>query len=180
MDTTIVPFAREPGEPGRHALVLLDAARTWRRPSGRNVPFPDTIVRRMGAAGLLNALAPLDVLMLVLAAHAREPLDLGRSEDTPYPAPDARLLAWVLDEALAGEVSEDAVDRLALRVDMGARALVRATVCRLARAARPRVERGIWPGSGLRHVPDLDPADDSADDPGLGPVLAPASLLAAE
>jgi hypothetical protein len=175
MALTVVPFPRQGGEPGRHARVLLDAARAWRRPSTpgdpfpdarfADIPFPDDIVRRMGAAGLLNALGPLDGLMLVIAAHADAPLDLGRPGEPPRD-PDARLLAWVLDAALAGEVSEDAVDRLALRVEIGARALLCAALRRLAGAARPRVERGVWPASvpcrRLDDDPDADPGPDSA------------------
>ncbi|SDE86288.1 hypothetical protein [Rhodospira trueperi] len=181
MDPTIVAFPRQGGEPGRHALVLLDAARAWRRcpvhddvisdAPGPVVPFPDVTVRRMGAAGLLNALAPLDGMMLVIAAHADEPLDLGRPGEPPR-EPDARLMAWVLDAALAGEISEDAVDRLALRIDIGARALLRAALRRLAGAMQPRVERGVWPLSATRCPPDHDL--DAA------PVPDPVSLLAAE
>jgi len=180
MDPTVVPFPCQNRDPDRHTRVLLDAARAWRRRPGRDdacsdVPFPDAVVRRMGAAGLLNALAPLDGLMLVIAAHADVPLDLGRPGE-PAREPDARLLAWVLDAALAGEVSEDAVDRLALRVEIGARALLCAALRRLAGAARPRVERGVWPASESRWRPvdDLDGDLDADDMPN------PASLLAAE
>jgi hypothetical protein len=181
MDPTVVPFPCKSRDPSRKTCVLLDAARSWRYGPGRDglfsetpfrvSPFPDAIVRRMGAAGLLNALVPLDGVMLVIAAHADPPLDLGRPGELSR-EPDARLLAWVLDAALAGEVSDDAVDRLALRVEIGARALLRAALRRLAGATRPRVERGVWPASETRSRPD--------DDLDAGSIPEPANLLAAE
>jgi|GEM_PF-3253540 len=186
MKTTVVPFPCpcQNGDPRRHTRVLLDAVRSWRRRPDCDdlfseapfpvAPFPDVIVRRMGAAGLLNAQAPLDGMMLVITAHADAPLDLGRPGEPPR-GPDARLLAWVLDAALDGEVSEDAVDRLALRVDIGARALLRAALRRLAGATRPRVERGVWPTAETRWVPDDDLAADEAGD-----MPDPANILAAE
>jgi hypothetical protein len=176
MDPTVILFTRKESEPGRHALVLLDAARDWRRYPAGDAPVSDAVVRQLGAAGLLGALAPLDGLMLVISVHAGEPLHLGRPGE-PSRSSDARLLAWLFDQAVRDcEVSEDAVDRLALRVDIGARALLCAALRRLAGAARPRVERGVWPASETRWRPDDDLDGDLDADPGPDP----ARLLAAE
>lgn len=157
MNSTVIPIAGHCGSAGRQASALLDAARTWRRPTGDTSAFPDAIVRRMGAVGLMTALDPLDGVMRVMTAQAGEPLDMGRPGE-PAMGTDARLMAWILGEALAGSVSEDAVDRLALRVDIGARALLCAGLHRLAGATRPRVARGVWPAPAAGWCPEEDPA----------------------
>jgi len=176
MTATVVPLVRPTGAPGRHALGLLDAARSWRRCPADQVGgsrFPDATVRRMGAAGLLNALAPLDTLMLVIAAHAEGRLDLGRAGDPPE-GPDARLLAWMLEQAVTdGAVSVDAIDRLALRVDIGARPLLEVALRRIAATVRAPVQRGVWPGGGLAdhdhdHDHDADVDADAAPMPAFG------------
>jgi len=124
---------------------LLDAARAWRRHPGCGDPFPDSTVRRLAAVGLLGALAPLDGLMAVITVHARDPVDLGRPGD-PVRGPDARLLSWVLGTAVTDEaIGEAALDRLALRVAIGSRSLLGATLGRLSRAVRPRVTRAVLP-----------------------------------
>jgi len=147
MDTPVFPFPGACEPPGAAGLVLLDAARAWRRFPGCIDPFPNVVVRRLAAVGLLGALAPIDSLMAVISVRARDPLSIGAPGD-PVCGPDARLLAWIFTMAVTdGVVDEAALDRLALRVSIGSRALLAAMLTRLARAVRPRVTRGVLPAS---------------------------------
>jgi len=158
MTRTIIPFPVMPAEATAQGAALLDAARAWRRLPNIHTRFPDSTVRQLGATGLLGALTPLDALMAVIAANSpvHAPLDLG-PVGTPAVTSDARLLAWVLGQAVCdGTVSEDALDRLALRLDIGAGALLGATLRWLACTTRPRVLRTAWP----EPMPMTVPADD--------------------
>ncbi len=162
MDRTVLPFPRSSEPAGGVGLLMLEAARAWRRHPGCGEPFPDSTIRRLAAAGLLGAMAPLDGLMAVITVHAREPVDLGRPGD-PVGGPDARLLSWILGAAvLDGEVGEAALDRLALRVAIGSRSLLGAALDRLSRAVRPRVTRGVLPDplppAGMAHDHASGPA----------------------
>jgi len=158
MTRTLIPFPVAPAEVTAQGVALLDAARAWRRLPSVHTRFPESAVRQLGATGLLGALTPLDALMVVIAANSpgHAPFDLG-PVGTPLVTSDARLLAWALGQAVRdGTVSEDALDRLALRLDIGAGALLGATLRWLACATRPRVLRAAWP----EPMPMTVPADD--------------------
>ncbi|MQX37435.1 hypothetical protein [Roseospira navarrensis] len=150
MSRTVIPFPAGPVAAGSPGETLLEAARTWRRFPGCPAPFPDGVVRQLGAAGLLGALMPLDALMVVLAARgpAARPLALG-SVGTPADTQDARLLAGALAQAVRdGAAGDEAVERLARRLDLAGPALLDRALRRLGRAVRPRVARGAWPEAG--------------------------------